>query len=94
MTNFFRHTSDVTFIYNNDARSSLGDLMMLEVLNLSNNQLSGQVPDEIGDLRNLDELNLSSGKLLAPRSFSFNVLVSFCLLEFSSIFELLTNDRK
>ena len=39
--------------------SSLGDLMMLKVINLFDNQLSSQVPNDIGDLRSLAESNLS-----------------------------------
>ena len=43
--------------------SELGSLTNLQVLSLSQNQLSGEIPSELGNLAGLQELDLSENQL-------------------------------
>ncbi len=62
----------------------IGILSILELLDLSYNELSGAVQEELGNLINLESLNLSDNQLYGPIPESFEDLINLNSLNLGS----------
>jgi len=74
--------------YGSSIPDEIGDLINLEHLDLTDNNLSGKIPDTIGNLKKLRILNLSRNSLSGVIPYSMKNLENLVEVNFKSNFEL------